>query len=39
VYVPNLDRITIDLGAGSLSVQVTRREPMADRFTLLVEEM
>jgi predicted transcriptional regulator len=39
VYVPNLDRITIDLKEGSLSVDITRRERMADRFTRLVEEM
>lgn len=39
VYAPNLDRITIDLEDGSLSVRITRREGMADRFTRLVEEM
>lgn len=39
VYEPNLDRISIELADGSLSVQITRREGMADRFTRLVEEM
>jgi predicted transcriptional regulator len=39
VYEPNLDRITIDLEEGSLSLQITRRERMADRFTRFVEEM
>lgn len=39
VYAPDLDRITIDLAAGTLSVDITRRERMADRFTRLVEEM
>lgn len=39
VYAPNLDRITVDLEAGTLSIQITRREGMADRFTRLIEEM
>lgn len=39
VYAPNLDRITIDLKAGALSIEITRRERMADRFTRLIEEM
>jgi predicted transcriptional regulator len=39
VYAPNLDRIMIDLADGSLSVQITRQEWMADRFTRLVEGM
>lgn len=39
VYAPNLDRITIDLGDGSLSIRIARRERMADQFTRLVEEM
>jgi len=39
VYAPNLDRITIALADESLSVQVRRREQMADRFTRLIEEM
>ena len=39
VYAPNLDRITIDLEDGNLSIQITRRERMVDRFTRLIEEM
>lgn len=39
VYEPNLDRIAIELADGSLSVQITRREVMADRFTRLVEDI
>ncbi|MDT3437325.1 winged helix-turn-helix domain-containing protein [Haloarcula sp. 1CSR25-25] len=39
VYAPNLDRITIDLGDGNLSIQITRRERIVDRFTRLIEEM
>lgn len=39
VYAPNLDCITIDLEDGELSLQISRRERMADRFTRLVEEM
>ncbi|MDZ5812910.1 winged helix-turn-helix domain-containing protein [Halorubrum sp. AD140] len=39
VYEPNLERITVELADGTLSVQVDRREGMADRFTRLVEEM
>lgn len=39
VYTPNLDRITIDLEDGVLSMRVKRRERMADRFTRLIEEM
>lgn len=39
VYEPNLDQITIDLGAGTLSVEIERTERMEDRFTRLVEEM
>ena len=39
VYAPNLERITIDLESGTLSIQITRRERMADRFTRLIEEM
>lgn len=39
VYAPNLDRITIDLDDGRLSVRITRRERMADRFTRLIEGM
>jgi len=39
VYAPNLDRVVIDLDEGVLSMEITRRERMADRFTRLVEEM
>lgn len=39
VYTPNLDRITIELENGDLSVQITYQEPMADRFTRLIKEM
>jgi len=37
VYAPNLDRVVVELGDGELSVRVDRPEPMADRFTRLVE--
>jgi hypothetical protein len=39
VFAPNLDRIVIDLDEGALSIEITRHERMADRFTRLVEEM
>jgi len=39
VYEPNLERVTIELADGALSVRIERREEMADRFTRLVEEM
>ncbi|KTG09039.1 transcriptional regulator [Haloprofundus marisrubri] len=39
VYVPNLDRITIGLENGTLSMQIRRQENMADRFTRLIREM
>lgn len=39
VYAPNLDRVVVDLEEGALSMRVQRREPMADRFTRLVEGM
>ncbi len=39
VYEPNLDRVTITLEEGSLSVRIKREERMVDRFTRLVEEM
>lgn len=39
VYAPNLDRITVDLEEGTLSMRIERRETMADRFTRLIEEM
>ncbi|ELZ37394.1 transcriptional regulator [Halorubrum saccharovorum DSM 1137] len=37
VYAPNLDRIVIDLDEGDLSIEITRRERMTDRFTRLIE--
>lgn len=39
VYEPNLQRVTVELADGTLSVEIERREGMADRFTRLVEEM
>lgn len=39
VYSPNLERVVIELDDGTLSVDVERRESMADRFTRLVEGM
>lgn len=39
VYSPRLERVTVELDEGTLSVEVTRREDMADRFTDLVEGM
>lgn len=39
VYAPNLDRIVIDLNEGDLSIEIARRERMADRFTRLIEEI
>ena len=39
VYTPNLNRVVIELDDGVLSVNVERRESMADRFTRFVEEM
>lgn len=39
VYSPNLDRVVVELDDGDLSVRIDRSEPMADRFTRLVEEM
>lgn len=39
VYAPNLERITIALEEGTLSMRIDRPETMADRFTRLVEGM
>lgn len=39
VFAPNLDRITIELSDGALSVRIQHKERMADRFARLVEEM
>ncbi|WP_276273866.1 winged helix-turn-helix domain-containing protein [Haloarcula litorea] len=37
VYAPNLDRVTVVLADGDLTVRIDRDERMADRFTRLVE--
>lgn len=39
LYEPNLNRITIELDDGTLSMHIVRTERMGDRFTRLVEEM
>lgn len=39
VYSPRLQRVTIELDSGSLTVEVNRHEDMADRFTDLIEGM
>lgn len=39
VYVAMLDRVVVDLLDDGFEVEVTRPEPMADRFTRLVERM
>lgn len=39
VYTTNLDRLTVDLENGELTVRVERREDPADRFTRLIEEI
>ncbi|NEU56078.1 winged helix-turn-helix domain-containing protein [Halorussus sp. MSC15.2] len=39
VYSPRLERVTVELVEGSLTVEVSRREDVADRFTDLVEGM
>ena len=39
VYSTNLDRIVVELDEDGLTFQVDRREPMADRFTRLIEGM
>lgn len=39
VYATNLDRITVALRDGELTVRVDRREDLADRFTRLIEGM
>jgi predicted transcriptional regulator len=39
VYAATLSQVTVTLREGSFEVQVDRREPLADRFTRLVEEM
>ncbi|UPW00837.1 winged helix-turn-helix domain-containing protein [Halorussus gelatinilyticus] len=39
VYSPRLERVTVELEEGSLTLSVKRREDVADRFTDLVEGM
>ena len=39
LYATNLDRIVVEVGDGSLRLEIDRRETMADRFTRLVEGM
>jgi predicted transcriptional regulator len=39
VYAPNLERVTVTLHDGRLSISVDRQERMSDRFTRLIEEM
>ncbi|WP_137285097.1 helix-turn-helix domain-containing protein [Halorussus salinisoli] len=39
VYSPRLERVTVELVEGSLTVEVKRHEDIADRFTDLVEGM
>jgi len=39
VYSPRLSRVTVELDGGELTLDVRRREDMADRFTELVEGM
>lgn len=39
VYVATLSQVTVSLRDGDFEITVDRREPIADRFTRLVEEM
>lgn len=39
VYSPRMERVTVELDDGSLTLSVKRREDVADRFTDLVEGM
>jgi len=39
VYTTNLQRITVDLQDGELTLRIERQEDMADRFTKLIEGM
>lgn len=39
VYAPNLDRVTVELHEGEMTVQIHRQQDMADRFTELIEGM
>lgn len=38
-YRTKLDRVSLDLTPDGFEVDLTRREPMADRFTRLVEDL
>lgn len=37
VYSPTLERVTVELQDGDLTLTLDRREDMADRFTRLIE--
>jgi DNA-binding transcriptional ArsR family regulator len=39
VYAPRLQRVTIELDAGTLTLDVQREQDKADRFTDLIEGM
>lgn len=39
VYAPRLRRVTVELDGGELTLDVNRREDIADRFTDLIEGM
>ncbi|THE66349.1 ArsR family transcriptional regulator [Salinadaptatus halalkaliphilus] len=39
VYATNLERIVVELDDEGIEFRIDRREPMADRFTKLIEEM
>ncbi|WP_340100872.1 winged helix-turn-helix domain-containing protein [Salinibaculum salinum] len=39
VYAPRLQRVTIELDEGTLTLDVQREQDMADRFTDLIEGM
>jgi len=39
VYATNLERITVELEDGGLTLHIDRREDIADRFTRLIEGM
>lgn len=39
VYAPRLERVTVELDDGELTLEVTRERDAADRFTDLIEGM
>lgn len=39
VYTTNLERIVVEMGEDGIDFSIDRSEPMADRFTRLVEGM